>query len=140
ARFYGMMLNKATVDDKKSLTPESVKEMTKVQTGDLKTGFTPGMGLGLGFAVVRKPQDVTEKLSEGSFGHGGAFGTQSWADPKRDLFVILLIQRVGQTGGDGPGFPRPLQKPAGEAAARRAAPFPPPPPAARGRGGGVAPP
>src|SRR5262249_50462174 len=78
ARFYRMMLNEGSLDGKKILKPETVKQMTKVHTGDLKSGFTGGMGFGLGFGVVRKPEGVTEQLSEGSFGHGGAFGTQSW--------------------------------------------------------------
>jgi CubicO group peptidase (beta-lactamase class C family) len=34
-------------------------------------------------------------LSPGSYGHAGAWGTQAWLDPPRDLFVILLIQRMG---------------------------------------------
>jgi CubicO group peptidase (beta-lactamase class C family) len=29
----------------------------------------------------------------GSYGHGGAFGTQGWIDPTNHLVRILLIQR-----------------------------------------------
>ena len=32
-------------------------------------------------------------LSPGSFGHGGAHGTQSWADPTRGLVYVFMIQR-----------------------------------------------
>ena len=39
-------------------------------------------------------------LSPGTFGHGGAYATQSWADPKRDLILILMIQRAGFPNGD----------------------------------------
>jgi CubicO group peptidase (beta-lactamase class C family) len=28
----------------------------------------------------------------GSYGHGGAFGTQGWIDPANSLISILLIQ------------------------------------------------
>jgi CubicO group peptidase (beta-lactamase class C family) len=35
--------------------------------------------------------------SPGSFGHGGAFGTYGWMDPKKDLLGVFLIQRT--TGG-----------------------------------------
>jgi CubicO group peptidase (beta-lactamase class C family) len=73
------------------------------------------MGFGYGFGVVRKPQGVTAKLSPGSFGHGGAFGTQAWADPKRDLFVILLIQRVGLPNADASSIRGELQRLAVEA-------------------------
>jgi CubicO group peptidase (beta-lactamase class C family) len=100
ARFYRMMLCGGVLDGERILTEDSVKTMTRVQTGDLKCGFTPGMSHGLGFAVVREPQGITAMLSPGSFGHGGAYGTQSWADPKRDLFYILLIQRTGLPNSD----------------------------------------
>jgi CubicO group peptidase (beta-lactamase class C family) len=110
ARFYRMMLNRGTLDGKRILSPEGVQVMTTVQTGDLACGFVPGMGFGYGFGVVKQPQGVTGMLSAGSFGHGGAFGTQSWADPKRDLFMILLIQRSGLVNGDASDFRRELQE------------------------------
>ena len=34
-------------------------------------------------------------LSAGSHGHGGAYGTQAWIDPKRGLVYVLMIQRTG---------------------------------------------
>ena len=83
--------------------------MTKLQTGDLPCGFVPGMGFGFGWAVVREPQGVTSMLSPGSYGHGGAFGTQGWIDPKKNVFVILLIQRVGLANGDASEMRRDLQ-------------------------------
>jgi CubicO group peptidase (beta-lactamase class C family) len=68
------------------------------------------MGFGLGFAVVRQPQGVTAMLSPGAFGHGGAFGTQSWADPKQDLILIMLIQRTGLPNGDASTMRQEFQK------------------------------
>lgn len=84
--------------------------MTRIQTGELAAGFVPGMSFGLGWGVVRQPQGVTEMLSPGTFGHGGAFGTQGWIDPKQDLFMILLIQRVGLPNGDASEMRRELQR------------------------------
>jgi CubicO group peptidase (beta-lactamase class C family) len=115
ARFLRMMLNGGQLDGKRVLSERSVKEMTKAQTGDLKAGFTPGMAHGLGFGVVRQPQGVTAMLSPGAFGHGGAFGTQAWADPVRDLFVILLIQRTGLPNSDASEMRREVQRLAFEA-------------------------
>jgi CubicO group peptidase (beta-lactamase class C family) len=115
AQFYRMLLGGGSLDGKRVLSEASLKEMTKVQTGELKCGFVPGMGFGLGVGVVRKPEGVTAMLSEGSFGHGGAFATQSWADPKRDLFVILLIQRTGMPNGDASDLRRVLQQTAVDA-------------------------
>ncbi len=95
AKLYRMMLNKGELNGKRILSEKAVAEMTKVQTGEIKTGFVDGMGFGYGWAVVREPKGVTATLSEGTFGHGGAFGTQGWIDPKQDLFVVLLIQPHG---------------------------------------------
>ena len=73
---------------------ELVRQMLTPQTGDLVTGFTPGNAWGLGWCVVRQPQGVTRLLSPGTFGHGGAWGTQAWVDPVRGLVLLLMIQRT----------------------------------------------
>jgi CubicO group peptidase (beta-lactamase class C family) len=59
ARFARMILNQGTLDGRQYLSPDSVRRMTTIQTGDLVTGFTPGNGFGLTFGVVREPQGVT---------------------------------------------------------------------------------
>lgn len=110
ARLYRMMLNKGELDGKRVLSEKAVAEMTKVQTGDIKTGFVDGMGFGYGWAVVREPRGVTAVLSPGTFGHGGAFGTQGWIDPTQDLFVILLIQRTGLPNADASPMRQALQE------------------------------
>jgi CubicO group peptidase (beta-lactamase class C family) len=109
AKFYQMMLGGGTFSNTRVLSEASVAEMTKVQTGDLKAAFTPGMGFGLGWGVVRTPEGVTAMLSSGSYGHGGAFGTQAWIDPHKDLFVVLLIQRAGLPNSDASDMRRELQ-------------------------------
>lgn len=109
AKLYQMMLGQGTRAKVRILSPASVAAMTKVQTGELAAGFTPGMGFGFGWGVVRTPVGVTEMLSPGSFGHGGAFGTQGWIDPQQDLFVILLIQRAGLPNADGSMMRQELQ-------------------------------
>ena len=40
-------------------------------------------------------------LSPGTFGHGGAWGTQAWLDPRRKAAFVLLIQRLGLPNSDG---------------------------------------
>ena len=71
-RFYQMMLNGGEWRGQRLLSREAVTQMTRTQTGDIKTGFTDGMSYGFGFAVVKQPQGVTGMLSPGAFGHGGA--------------------------------------------------------------------
>ena len=115
ARLYRMMLHKGELGGKRIVSEKAVAEMTKVQTGDIKTGFVDGMGFGFGWAVVREPKGVTGMLSPGTFGHGGAFGTQGWIDPTRDLFVVLLIQRTGLDNADASPMREKLQSLAVEA-------------------------
>jgi CubicO group peptidase (beta-lactamase class C family) len=109
-RFYQMILNGGELDGHHVVSAKAVRQMTSVQTGDLKTGFTPGCAWGLGWCLVREPQDATKDLSPGSFGHGGAFGTQGWIDPQRQMIVVLLIQRTGMPNGDASDIRRALQE------------------------------
>ena len=99
-RFYQMALNGGTWNGKKIVSRESVELMTRTQTGDLRTGFTDGMSFGYGWAVVKKPVGVTELLSPGTFGHGGAYGTQGWVDPKKEMIFVLMIQRRNLPNAD----------------------------------------
>ena len=99
-RFYQMMLNRGTWEGKRILSEASIKELTRTQSGDIKTGFTEGMSWGIKFQVVKEPQGVIAMLNPGTFGHGGAHGTQSWADPVNQSIYILMIQRRGFQNGD----------------------------------------
>uniref|UniRef100_Q01X08 Beta-lactamase n=1 Tax=Solibacter usitatus (strain Ellin6076) TaxID=234267 RepID=Q01X08_SOLUE len=100
ARFYQMMLGGGALNGKRILKPATVVEMTRKQTGDLTA--RPGMPWGLGFCVVEDPSKIpgNNALSPGSFGHGGAFSTQSWADPTRNLIWVLMFQRDGKGNPD----------------------------------------
>jgi CubicO group peptidase (beta-lactamase class C family) len=114
ARFCRMILNEGTLDGRRYLKPETVKQMTTLQTPEsIKTGFTEGNGWGFGWCVVRKPQGVSEKLSPGSFGHGGAYGTQAWIDPTKGRAYILMTQRANFPNSDD----SPVRKAFQEAAA-----------------------
>jgi len=110
AKLYQCLLNGGEWHGRRILQTATLAEMTKTQTGDLRTGFTDGMSFGYGFAVVKEPKGVTAMLSPGTFGHGGAFGTQGWLDPQQDLFIIVLIQRAGMPGGDGHDLRRVVQE------------------------------
>jgi CubicO group peptidase (beta-lactamase class C family) len=110
ARFAQMILNGGTLAGKRYLTAESIRLMTMVQTGELQTGFTPGNGWGLGWCVIRNPQGVTETLSSGSYGHGGAYGTQAWIDPRKGLALILMVQRSNFPNSDASEVRRAFQE------------------------------
>lgn len=111
-KFAQMVLNGGESGGKRFLKQESVKQMTRVQTGDLASGFVPGSAWGLGWSIVREPQGVTAALSPGSFGHGGLFGTQAWIDPAKKRIYLLLVQRANftnQGGADGSDLRREFQ-------------------------------
>jgi CubicO group peptidase (beta-lactamase class C family) len=115
ARFYQMILGGGQYAGRRILSKAAVEEMTRVQTGELTTGFTPGNGWGLGWCVVREPQGVTQMLSPGSHGHGGAFGTQGWIDPSRQMIFVLLIQRTNFGNSDASDLRAALQQAAVDA-------------------------
>ncbi len=99
-KFYRMILNGGSLGTRRFLSPETVRLMTSNHTGGLTTGKVPGMSWGFGFQVVRSSQGMTAALSPGSFGHGGSFATQSWADPRRGVIYIMMIQRAGYSDAD----------------------------------------
>jgi CubicO group peptidase (beta-lactamase class C family) len=109
AKLYQMMLHRGTQDGRRYLTEASVEKMTKNHTGELRAGFTDGIVMGLGWQVVGTPTGVTEMLSPGSYGHGGAFGTQGWLDPKKEMYFVLLVQRSGFPNGDASELRKTLQ-------------------------------
>jgi CubicO group peptidase (beta-lactamase class C family) len=114
-RFYQMMLDKGLWEGDRILTEASVRELTCTQSGDIETGFTDGMSWGIKFQVVKQPQGVTATLNPGTFGHGGAYATQSWADPVNQTIYVLMIQRRGFKNGDDSPIRRAFQSAAAQA-------------------------
>jgi CubicO group peptidase (beta-lactamase class C family) len=39
-------------------------------------------------------------LSPGTFGHGGAWGTQAWVDPVKGVAYLLFVQRSNFANSD----------------------------------------
>ncbi len=93
-RLYQMMLNRGEYDGHRYLSPFSVHLMTEAQTkGIHPVGWMRGADYGLAWEVVTNPLGELAGHLEGTYGHGGAFGTQGWIDPQSGLISILLIQR-----------------------------------------------
>lgn len=115
AKLYQMILRGGEFGGRRFLRAETLKLMTTNQLGDMpKVSFAEGMHMGLGFHIVHEPKDVTESLSPGTFGHGGAFGTQAWIDPVRKRAYVLLIQRTDLPNSDRSDIRREFQKTAVE--------------------------
>jgi CubicO group peptidase (beta-lactamase class C family) len=117
-RLCQMLLNGGELDGRRYLSPEALKSLATPRTGDLKAGFVPGSAWGLAAGVVAEPQGVTAMLSPGTYGHGGAYGTQAWIDPVKGVAYILMIQRTGFGNGDASDVRRDFQQAAAHALAR----------------------
>ncbi|MFZ4987134.1 MAG: serine hydrolase domain-containing protein [Blastocatellia bacterium] len=103
-RLYQMMLNGGELEGRRILSRAAVEVMTRVHTGELKAGFSPGVGFGLGWAVVRETEGMFRLNSVGTFGHGGLFKTYGFIDPAKQLVGIILMQRLSDDGDMGEEF------------------------------------
>jgi CubicO group peptidase (beta-lactamase class C family) len=93
-RLYRMMLDGGVYEGHRYLSPFSVRLMTEPQTTGIdRVGWMRGSDYGLAWEIVTDPLGELAGHTEGTFGHGGAFGTQGWIDPNNKLISILLIQR-----------------------------------------------
>jgi CubicO group peptidase (beta-lactamase class C family) len=118
ARFCQMLLNDGALDGKTYLKPETVKQMRTPVTGEMKAGFIPGSAWALTVGVVKEPTGVTATLSPGTYGHGGAYGTQAWIDPTTGVAYVLMIQRANfanMGGADGSAVRKAFQEAAAKA-------------------------
>jgi CubicO group peptidase (beta-lactamase class C family) len=92
---YRMMLNDGVYDGRRYLSPFSVHLMTEAHTGGIHpVGWMRGADYGLAWEVVTDPLGELAGHLKGTYGHGGAFGTQGWIDPVNGLISILMIQRA----------------------------------------------
>ncbi len=114
ATFCQMLLNDGKWNGQQILTEKSVVRLRTPTTGDLKTGFTTGNAWGVGCCVVREPQGVSQALSAGSFGHGGAYGTQAWIDPVRKRAYLIMVQRANFPNADDSDLRKQFQQLAAE--------------------------
>jgi CubicO group peptidase (beta-lactamase class C family) len=91
---YQMMLNGGSYQGRRYLSRVSADVMTHLETGYLpRAGWIGGGGYGLTWEVIKDSPGTLFLLSPGSYGHGGAFGTQGWIDPGKDMIRIMLVQR-----------------------------------------------
>ncbi|MCA9059174.1 MAG: beta-lactamase family protein [Planctomycetaceae bacterium] len=82
SQFYRMLLNNGELNGQRYLSEAAVRELTSRQTPpELPQSY------GLGFSV-----------SPTTFGHGGAYSTNSTADRSNGLILIWLVQHAGFPG------------------------------------------
>jgi len=91
ARFAQMLLNGGTLAGHRIVSRETVDLFTR------RAGI-PGSDRGLGWDTKSAEGSSAGSLfSLRSFGHTGFTGTSIWIDPERQLYVILLTNRVHPT-------------------------------------------
>jgi serine-type D-Ala-D-Ala carboxypeptidase len=87
SRFARMMLNGGVLDGTRLLRAETIEAFTAVQDTALSHRA-------LGWETPSGQNSAGSRLSPRAFGHTGFTGTSLWMDPQRDLFVLLLSNRV----------------------------------------------
>ena len=90
AAFCQMLLNGGVYAHKRILRRPTIAQFTTAQ--QLSSGTRT-----LGWAVPTENSSSGHYLSSHSFGHTGFTGTSLWIDPDRQLFVVLLTNRVHPT-------------------------------------------
>jgi len=92
ARFLQMFLNGGELDGVRLLRPRTVAAMTCNQTEGLPLWIpVHGFGFGYGFGVTTRPAAGT-KDPAGTFGWGGIYYTDFWADPQHEVIGIMMTQ------------------------------------------------
>tara|TARA_B100000530_G_scaffold141068_1_gene88319 strand:- start:410 stop:931 length:522 start_codon:yes stop_codon:yes gene_type:complete len=100
-RFEQMLVNGGILFGNRLISEESVALMSTNKVGDLygnvdKGGKTKGVGFGYTVGITIDPLLANSPRGEGAFGWGGAAGTVSWSEPKRELTVVLMVQQPTQ--------------------------------------------
>jgi beta-N-acetylhexosaminidase len=93
SRFAALLLNEGAWDTLQLIRSETVAAFTERQQ------LPPGSTRALGWDTPADSgySSAGARLSRRSFGHTGYTGTSLWLDPDRDLFIILLTNRVNPT-------------------------------------------
>jgi CubicO group peptidase (beta-lactamase class C family) len=91
-QFGQMLLQGGVFNGKRLLSPRTVDLMASVFAPDTLPGRARGRGFGLSVQVVSDPIAAGYRVSPGSFGWDGAFGTHFWVDPKEKIVGVLMLQ------------------------------------------------
>jgi CubicO group peptidase (beta-lactamase class C family) len=90
SRFARMMLGGGMIDGRRILSEQTVNRMTAPNYYS-KGAVVRGLGWDM---ESRLSAPKGSLFTESSFGHTGYSGSSIWLDPKQDLFVVLLTNRL----------------------------------------------
>jgi CubicO group peptidase (beta-lactamase class C family) len=91
-QFGEMLASGGQWNGKRLLSPKTVELMASVHAPDTLPGRPKGRSFGLSVQVVNDAVAAGFRVSDGSFGWDGAFGTHFWVDPNEKVVGILMIQ------------------------------------------------
>ncbi|HSF13933.1 MAG TPA: glycoside hydrolase family 3 N-terminal domain-containing protein [Vicinamibacteria bacterium] len=91
APFAQMMLNGGAYNGRRLLNARTIARFTS------RANLVEGSSRALGWDTPSEPSSAGLYFSSASFGHTGFTGTSLWIDPERELFAILLTNRVHPT-------------------------------------------
>ena len=92
SHFAQMLANGGELNGKRLLSPRTVKLMSSVHIPSTLPGRTTGEGFGLTVRVIQDAVAGNHRISDGSFGWSGAYGTHFWIDPKEEVVAVMMIQ------------------------------------------------
>jgi CubicO group peptidase (beta-lactamase class C family) len=92
SHFAQMLANGGELNGRRLLSPRTVKLMSSVHIPYTLPGRTLGEGFGLSVRVMQDAIVGNHRVSDGSFGWSGAYGTHFWVDPKEDIVAVMMIQ------------------------------------------------
>jgi CubicO group peptidase (beta-lactamase class C family) len=103
ARLMQMMLNGGELDGARILSPQTVALMTTNQTGTLFG--SNGQSFGLGFSIVERLGADNTLFSVGSYGWGGAYGSQYRVDPAQRVVLVFMLNQLPNRSDVAAKFP-----------------------------------
>jgi len=92
AQFALMLSAGGQWNGKRLLSPKTVELMSSVFAPDTLPGREPGRSFGLSVMVINDPVAAGRRVSKGSFGWDGAYGTHFWVDPQEKLIGVMMVQ------------------------------------------------
>ena len=92
AQFATMLAEGGQLNGKRLLSPKTVELMSSVFVPDTLPGRRPGRSYGLSVQVINDPIAAGQRVSKGSFGWDGAYGTHFWVDPVEKLVGVMMVQ------------------------------------------------
>jgi len=92
ARLLQMMLNGGELDGVRILSPQTVALMTTNQTGTLYPAS--GSSFGLGFSIIDRLGADHTLLPPGTYGWGGAYGSQYRVDPSQGVVLVFMLNQM----------------------------------------------